>query len=768
MKTKPTRTRGTTLLAVLGLALGVHAQTLIPATSMTAEARHNYASREPGRVLNGVSNGGGFTADGSITTAALPADYRLDSTVGGTGTFGQVTNWTGNSATAQWFRVDLGADYSLDSMAFFNLCVNAAGAASTLNRGVLQADIYYRSAAAGPGGNSNGDGVDFDATGWTLLGTAGTQMFTKVPAPGDTSIAPDVVSFGGVTARYVAFDINSAHSGSNVGIAELLFFESSGVPDPILNVAPGSPDPDYDFGNVFGGAPAPTRTVTLVNDSVGGSATINIDSVTITDDGGGVFGGLTVTYDAGNTGTPPLLENGDTVSIEIAASPVGSGSATGNLEILTTSAGGTVTADFNDKNFPLSAEVIPAGEKLNPNPFMESGLADWDNVSGDGEAVPVSPGLAGGSSGMARVRGIGDASSTGPGDLEHPTSHMQSTGVPDGAPNWQLSAFFTPIDASTFGGYSEEATGATAADGAFSDRTFQLVVLSADTGRPFPGFDDAQAAGTLINIAYMPDGVQDNLGVPDFYVFNGDIAGTAFGGTWIPTGIGAIEGSIDNDGDLSTANGVGDGLLDPSVDPNDVVNAYRILVTGTGFGSPGASYDITVTKVSGPDTFVSGTATGLKAFQGVSGDSGTPAGYSFITSDVSSDLDTGSNQGDSGVPGLATPFWVDDVCFFNVAGPDPSLTVANNPGRIAVCSPDTTGTTSFTIRNDGTSNNLEIDSISFSGATGFSVNSPGIPFSVAAGASEEITIEWDSAAAGESLETATVTVSDSTNGLSSD
>ncbi|MEM9235797.1 MAG: hypothetical protein AAGB14_03400 [Verrucomicrobiota bacterium] len=761
---------------------------LIDSSTINSIGSHNWGTRDAWRTLNGsvasnTATGGTLATDNSLFLdpggSMDPDDataWLLDGTAGNTGTVGQNSCWSGwnhsNDPSTLYIIYDLGADTKLDSINVWNIQVTDA---SRTNRSVNQADIFFRPASAGtpptyvnhPEG-SGGTRIPWSDSGWTILGTQGTQTF-PISTVSDTMAAPTNVPFGSVSARWVAIVVETAHGdGSTAGLGEVQFFldDTAAVDDPVLGIDPSNSS-DFAVGNVFGDT---SHTVTFINNSDGGSGTINIDSVTITDDGGGggaaVFGTPILTYS--NPGTAPLLANGETVTIEVPVlgSTATPGAVNGEISIDTTSAGGNVGADHNDLTLAISATVYGDEEKLNPNPFMETGLTDWDVVGGGAtNAVPVSPGLSGGSIGMARVPGQGDPINTGVGGT-HPNAFMQSTGVPNGASDWQLSAFFTPVDGSdaNYDKYVDpnDDPGIDGADGSFTDRSFQWVLLSADTGRPFPTFGNGQAAGTIINIAYMPDGITTG-GTPDFYVFDSATS------TWQATGIGAIEGSIDNDTDGDKTNGVGDGLLDTSVDALDVINSYRLLVTGTGFGTPGASYTIHVSKFSGPDSFpTAGVSSGpLSFFQGASGMTNTPAGYAFITSDESDDPVNGSNPGDGSFPGFTTPFWVDDVCFFNGTGPDPALAVLSTPGVISLDGA-TSGTTTMSIRNDGTTTNLEIDPIALVGGTGFSVTDPVGAFTVIPGAVQEIEITWDSTAASGDYESTVMTVADSTNGFSED
>ena len=108
--------------------------------------------------------------------------------------------------------------------------------------------------------------------------------------------------------------------------------------------------------------------------------------------------------------------------------------------------------------------------------------------------------------------------------------------------------------------------------------------------------------------------------------------------TGTPSASVPLPGSVDNDLDGDPLNGVGDGLLDTTIDPLDVINSYKLRLVGTGFGTGSASYDVTVTKVSGPDSFVTGSATDLTAFHGLDGNTAAPTSHAFITSDLASRL----------------------------------------------------------------------------------------------------------------------------------
>lgn len=76
----------------------------------------------------------------------------------------------------------------------------------------------------------------------------------------------------------------------------------------------------------------------------------------------------------------------------------------------------------------------------------------------------------------------------------------------------------------------------------------------------------------------------------------------------------------------------------------------------------------------------------------------------------------------------------------------PAITVVTKPSVIAVQSPATAGTGNFTIRNDSASS-VTVNSFSGLSGTGFTITSPSAPFPIAAGATQVITVQWNSATA---------------------
>lgn len=610
--------------------------------------------------------------------------------------------------------IDLGS-FSLDHF------MTGAAAASSFSYAVM---------SDATGFNPGDELGTYTVSGQTGTSAAVNSVFNLADSPSLQGLAAaSIVEFR--IYLYDSIDANNQiHRIDNIRV-------DSTVIEPLFSFTDTSPDTNLGFGNSFSLAAGETRTLEYEVVSPSGTGTVQVNSVILTDDADtpGAFTLGTIT-----PALPVTLSAGETLSVEVTANPIAEGSFNGSLTIDTTSTG-SIAADGNDIDLDISSRFIAIGSKINPNPTMETALTGWG-----GGSTLISPGLINGSNGMARVKGAGDF------DLfNSPDSLYQATGVPDGASDFQFTAFFSPINADNFTDYaSAGAAAGTRPNGDFGDRSFQWVLLSTDSSPPGGTYGDTQAANTIINLAYFPDGIVED-GTPDFYVYNSTTS------AWEPTGIGAIEGSVDNDADGDVFNGIGDGLLDPATDPADVVNAYRLVVTGTGFGTPSATYDINIFKFSGPDTFTSGSATGLTAFHGQSGTTATPAAYAFTTADVS----TSSN----GSFGSTPPFWVDDVCLFNGAIPEPVLAFASTPGIVQITGPATTGSDSFTLRNDGLDEDVSISSITFAGAN-FSISSPTFPITLAPGESQDITINFDGSGLGDAtvaFDTMTISSTDSQN-----
>lgn len=691
------------VMTAVSLCAGIAHADLIPPISASASTEIR-ADRGAQNAINGT--------DVTLAPGAdpdTPADYT---SLGNTG-WGIGVTWqsgTGN-ADDQWFAVEFDDVYVFESMNFFNI---GAQGQNIANRGTLQADIYYR-VGGGLGNNSHRNATAFDPEGWTLLGTAGSQTFSLGP-DGITPQAPDTVSLNNIQATAVALDMNTNQGAGNgvIGINEVQFFGKPAPADPQLTQDKENGDASLNYGTVFRGPgePAETPVRTIRYENTGATQDIEITSVSID-------GGFEIT-DIGKNGTggqtPPLtLLPGDFIDISVKGvpSPTGMNSTISSALVVDTD------EDRQDKSMPADAKVYAAGDLMNRNFSFEAGgggAANWSQ-----NHARVSPGIAPGSTAMVRVVGIGDTTNA-PGLTLYGQAN-QTQDVDDGASDFESVFYFSPIDPSSWDKYTWGPL-----SGGTGDRTMQYMILADNNdvrnGNPI-GFD--QDTNVIVNLAYLPDG-NTSGGTPGLYVYNGGTFG------WELAVAKTLAGSIDaND----------DGILDVST--GDTVNAHKVVVKGVGFGTPAASYTITVDST---------TSAPLTAWHAASGTSHTLAGHSFTTADNAS----------SWSGGVATPFWVDDAALYNVGTPDPGLVVLQGPDNIIYAdrSVGTTGTSTIVLRNDGAASDLVISSATFSDPS-FSLMET-TPITVAPGAVQDLTIQWDSTVSGNIVLDATASFEHNGNG----
>lgn len=220
------------LLGIFPALIGLLAQpakaALIGVTAVRA-SDSDLSLRGTANVINGTLTTGLRNQAG---TPDVPGAWEAQ---GGSNTSGGNWNWSADARATSalpgvgnhWIAFDLGSVLTLESMNVFNYGVN--GNASANNRGVNQGDIYYRS--GGFGNNMDNSNVAFDNSGWTLLGSAGTQNFTIGPNDGSFKGATNV-ALGGISAQYFAIDINTSHGGNFVGLGEVQFFSATAIPEP--------------------------------------------------------------------------------------------------------------------------------------------------------------------------------------------------------------------------------------------------------------------------------------------------------------------------------------------------------------------------------------------------------------------------------------------------------------------------------------------------------------------------------------------------------
>ena len=424
--------------------------------------------------------------------------------------------------------------------------------------------------------------------------------------------------------------------------------------DPKLVIDTSSPTAatSLNFRGVYGtGTPvtAAPRTITLRN--TGASNPITINSIG--------FQAATTVFNLSTEATLPVtLGPGQTTSFT-----VGGSSGTFGVAQSAVLAVNTSVAEQN-MTFPVSATFFTAGTRLTANPGFETNLDGWlsDNFSLNTPASRVTPGAIG-SAGMAYLKGMG---TTGAPD------NLSQTMI-NGAADWEMTFYFSPLDASVFSEYHSEGNAPEP-----TDRTFQVVIQSNNTPpTPASGTEGSytnanNGDAALINLAYLP--AEDR----GFCVFNGS--------SWESLELPLITGSIDanKDGNLRSNNG-------------DSVIFYLVRIKGTGFGTSAARYSISVSQPNSVAT--AATVSDLAIWSSDAGTDHTPGSFTFPTGD-------GSRSA-----GLTTSYWIDEVSFFATEAADPDFSVVPSGEILSHNGVTTSG--GITITNTGFTQDLVISGATF-------------------------------------------------------
>jgi hypothetical protein len=447
-----------------------------------------------------------------------------------------------------------------------------------------------------------------------------------------------------------------------------------------LTIAADSPHQDFNFGNQFV-TDSPyqgSRTVTYVNS---GPGAIDINSVSLPNDGGGTFALPSL------PSLPLTLAVDETLSIEVAASS----------ETKDTLVTGSLSIETNDttqnRTLPLSVRHYLTAEVLNSNPTLDSGITGWRSTAG---GTAVQPGLGFGSRAGARVKGVADPAGG------EPDSFGQV--VPTGASDWELAFLMATPDFETW----------TEALPFALDRTMQLAVHSATT---FPSsadglWNDSHAASSMINLAYFPTG--NGTTGEGFYLFDGVAS------QWVHVAsLGTISPSVDanKDGILNAATG-------------DTVNTYLVRIKGTDFGKPSANYTVSVSSANTLNSSVTSGALTVRDQSPIV--SNTPAGYVFTTGDTS------TSTGSWGA--LKSSFWVDEISYWAGAAAVRENIAIQTEASFLVFN-QASGTSFVTVRNNGLSGNLSIPSV-FSSNPVFSVVDS-LPIIVPPYTTRDITVQFN-------------------------
>ncbi|WFB35563.1 PEP-CTERM sorting domain-containing protein [Kiritimatiellota bacterium B12222] len=198
------------LFVAFGLSTLSQAAELIDSSSFTARASTwaNGDYRTPISAFNGAGlsfNGSDYEHDTSPNDHMWLTDPNVD-------------------ISESWVLVDMAAAYDLDSIRVWNY--NESGQAKYLRRGVNEAKIWVTTAGTIPVDESGN--FDFSSNGWSQVG--GGVTFEQAPGT-DGYVAPaaNTVALGGVTARYLAIEVDSNHGTNEVGLSEVQLFA---VPEP--------------------------------------------------------------------------------------------------------------------------------------------------------------------------------------------------------------------------------------------------------------------------------------------------------------------------------------------------------------------------------------------------------------------------------------------------------------------------------------------------------------------------------------------------------
>ena len=222
-----------------------------------------------------------------------------------------------------------------------------------------------------------------------------------------------------------------------------------------------------------------------------------------------------------------------------------------------------------------------------------------------------------------------------------------------------------------------------------------------------------RALSLMVNQAANGDNV--NAATINLRYQSGQFNAFAAGSFGSDLGLGTMAFSVDAnaDGDLN--------------DPEDTRNVYRIRLTGHGWGTTNANYDIELSNAN--ETNFTRRVNGLTRYQNSSGVAGTPQSFVFNTA-------FGNNPG----------FWVDDASYGLIELPDdPNLELGLTGDLFGVLPVDSPAVTRLlTVRNTGMFEDLILTNAIVTGADSnrYTVLTP-FPVTIFAGQQADIEIAFD-------------------------
>jgi hypothetical protein len=183
---------------------------LIPLTA-TASSTHPINNRRP--ASNTVDGSGMSDESGD----GIPETHEANA-------WGDDISWMTddrNNDTEPWIKFQLNDLHVLDEMRVWNFNVDAG----RTDRGVMEADIYVSSLVEDPNDNFT------DPARWTLVHD--DFLLTRAPGTDDYN-TPDVIPMQGLSARWVAMDIESNFDGQFYGLSEVQITRRlAEVPEPL-------------------------------------------------------------------------------------------------------------------------------------------------------------------------------------------------------------------------------------------------------------------------------------------------------------------------------------------------------------------------------------------------------------------------------------------------------------------------------------------------------------------------------------------------------
>jgi hypothetical protein len=622
------------------------------------------------------------------------------------------------------------------------------------------------------------------SNGLTSMGTPSVQI-ANIDFWGTATSTPRI----GILSYEGADNVNNSTIGGTLDAVRVSdegdgFFHATGrEPDPVLSIKANSPATNLDFGILSSPSGGATATQTLRYENSGSAGDLVIQGVSFPagQNGGGVFSVV-------STPTFPLaLLPGESFDITVQAEPTVSGAVVQGTLFVDTDQDDALNTQ--DKLVPVSVRYYTSGTNILSNSSLDVDTANWV-ANGGGNLVQ--PGL-GGSAKMIRIKGTGDVLLNEPdsfgqsvlpgakdweasflftpvtkGDFDLYTGFDADGSLGDRSFQVMLNADSGSALSIDNNGIINDAAAAHAminlayfpdgvnggAEGFYlfsgplnqwvhvpglgtiagSVDAFGAVTITTDSEPD--GMDDAWETLHFSSLAETPGGDFDADGLTNGQehslssnpaLADTDADGTQDGAEW--TG-GSNPKLASSNPATPLPYRPGDGLL--SAANGDTVNAYLVRIKGTGFGTPSATYSVSVSQPNSLTTAASVGGLGIFHAQDIT--THTVRSLLFTTGDK-----TAQSGGD--VLAATTPFWIDEVRY--MAGAAAARRLEFNAGTLTFNAHNsTTASRVLTLRNTGFDSPLSVTAAQFSNPL-FSQTMPPLPLNIPAGGATDVTIAFD-------------------------